>query len=60
MAADLIVGTFVESFEREAQPRIADPAEPVAGAMRAMPERILRIAHDKALGGFRDRLAWPR
>lgn len=52
VAADMIVGTFVESFEREAQPRIADPAEFVSGAMRHAHERILRIAHDKALGGF--------
>ena len=52
VAADLIIGTFVEAFERDAQPRIADPGEFVAGTMRHAHERIMRIAHDKALGGF--------
>lgn len=52
VAADLIIGTFVESFGRNAQPRIADPGGFVLGAMRHANERILRFSHDKALGGF--------
>lgn len=52
VAADLIIGTFVESFGRDAQPRIADPDEFVSGAMRHAHERIMRFSHDKTLGGF--------
>ena len=52
MAAELIIGTFVESFGRDAQPRIADPHEFVLGAMSHANERIMKISHDKALGGF--------
>lgn len=52
VAADLIIGTFVESFGREAQPRIADPDEFVSGAMRRANERIMRVAHDQAPGAF--------
>jgi len=52
VAADLIIGTFVESFGRDAQPRIANPGEFVSGVMRHANERILRLVHDEALGGF--------
>jgi serine/threonine protein phosphatase PrpC len=52
VAAGLIVDTFVESFGRDAQPHIADPREFVAGTMRHANERIMRVAHDEALGGF--------
>lgn len=52
VAADLIIETFVESFGREAQPRIADPNEFVLGTMRRAHERIMRFAHDQTLGGF--------
>ncbi|HEU0219980.1 MAG TPA: protein phosphatase 2C domain-containing protein [Gallionella sp.] len=52
VAANLIIDTFVESFGRDAQPRIADPGEFVMGTMRHAHERIMRVAHDEALGGF--------
>jgi len=52
LAADLIIETFIESFGRDAQPRIADPNEFISGAMRHAHERIMRIVHDEALGGF--------
>ncbi len=52
MAAELIIGTFVESFGRDAQPRIGDPGEFVSGTMHRANERILKLAHDKAMGGF--------
>ncbi|HEU0282882.1 MAG TPA: protein phosphatase 2C domain-containing protein [Gallionella sp.] len=52
VAADMIIGTFVESFGRDAQPRIADPEEFVSGTMRYAHERIMRFSHDKALGGY--------
>ena len=50
MAADLIVETFVKSFGRDAQPRITDPNGFVSDTMRHANERILKLAHDKALG----------
>lgn len=52
VAADLIIGTFVESFGRNARPRIADANEFVSDAMRRANERIMRVAHDQSLGGF--------
>ena len=52
VAAELVVGTFVESFGRDAQPRIADPGAFVASTMRRANERIMRVAHDETLGGF--------
>jgi len=52
VAADLIIGTFVESFGRDAQPRIADPAGFVLGTMQHAHKRIIRLTHDDNLGGF--------
>ena len=52
VAAELVIGTFVELFGRDAQPRITDPNEFISGAMRHANERIMRVAHDQALGGF--------
>ncbi|MDP4030484.1 MAG: protein phosphatase 2C domain-containing protein [Gallionella sp.] len=52
VAANLIIETFVESFGRDGQTRIADPGGFVAGTMRHANERIMRVTHDKALGGF--------
>lgn len=52
VAAELAIGTFVESFGRDAQPRIADPGAFVANTMRRTNERIMRVAHDESLGGF--------
>jgi serine/threonine protein phosphatase PrpC len=51
VAAELIIDTFVESFGREAHPRIADPGEFVLETMRHANERILKVAHDRDLGG---------
>ncbi|WP_435628012.1 PP2C family protein-serine/threonine phosphatase [Candidatus Ferrigenium straubiae] len=51
VAAELIVDTFVESFGRSAHPRIADPDGFVLETMRHANERILKVAHDKDLGG---------
>src|SRR5574340_693890 len=52
VAADLIIGTFVESFGRDAQPRLADPNEFVLSTMRHAHERIMCFAYDQELGGF--------
>jgi len=52
VAAELIIGTFVESFGRDAHPHLDDPAGFVADTMRHANERIMRVAHDKTLGGF--------
>lgn len=52
VAADLIIGTFVESFGRDAQPRIADPDGFISDTMRHAHERIMRLAYDSALGSF--------
>src|SRR5574340_1123065 len=51
VAAELIIDTFVESFGRDAHQRIADPDEFVLETMRHANARILRVAHDKDLGG---------
>ena len=50
LAADLIIETFVESFGRDVQPHIADPKEFILGAMRRAHERVVNLAHDRALG----------
>lgn len=50
LAASLIVETFVESFGRDAQPRLADPRSFLALTMQHANQRILRLAHDQALG----------
>ena len=52
VAADLIIDTFVESFGRDAQPRIADPKEFISDTMRHAHERIVSFPHDRTLGGF--------
>lgn len=52
VAANLIIETFVGSFGRDAQPRVADPGKFVADAMRQANERIMRVTHDQTLGGF--------
>lgn len=51
VAAELIIDTFVESFGRDAHPRIADPGGFVLETMRHANERILKVAHDRELGG---------
>lgn len=50
LAASLIVETFVESFGRNALPRIADPQGFLSSTMHRANQRILKIAHDQALG----------
>jgi serine/threonine protein phosphatase PrpC len=52
LAADSAIRTFAESFDREAQPRIADPMEFISATMRLANERIMRFPHDKTMGGF--------
>lgn len=52
VAADLIIETFVESFGRDAQPRIADPDGFVLATMGHAHERIMKFAYDQELGGF--------
>ena len=52
VAANLVIETFVESFGRGAQPRVADPGKFVADTMRQANERIMRVTHDQTLGGF--------
>ncbi len=51
VAAELITGTFVESFGKDAQPRIVDPDAFMESTMRRANERIMTISHDKTLGG---------
>jgi PPM family protein phosphatase len=52
LAAGLAIKTFVDSFGRRAHPRIADPDEFILGTMRYAHERIMKIPHNKDLGGF--------
>jgi serine/threonine protein phosphatase PrpC len=52
LAAGLTIETFVESFGRHAQPRIADPNEFLLGTMRYAHQRIMKFPHDKDMGGF--------
>ena len=52
LAASLTIDTFVESFGRHAQPRIANPERFIPGTMRHAHERIMRLPHDPDMGGF--------
>lgn len=52
LAAGLTIETFVESFGRHAQPHIADPNGFILGTMRYAHERIMKLPHDKDMGGF--------
>jgi len=52
LAAGLVIETFVESFGRDALPRIADPDEFISGSMRHANARIMRLAHGGPPGGF--------
>lgn len=52
LAAGLAIETFIESFGRHAQPRIADPNEFILETMRYAHERIMKFPHDKDAGGF--------
>ena len=52
LAASLTIETFVESFGRHAQPRIAQPNEFIERTMSYAHERVMKIPHDEDLGGF--------
>ena len=52
LAAALTIETFVESFGRHAQPRIGDPEEFISSTMSYSHERIMRLPHDRSMGGF--------
>ncbi len=52
LAAGLTIETFVESFGRYAQPRIADPDEFIQKTMRHAHERIMKLPHDQDMGSF--------
>jgi serine/threonine protein phosphatase PrpC len=52
LAASLTIETFVESFGRHAQPRIAEPDQFILGTMRHAHERIMKLPHDQDMGGF--------
>lgn len=52
LAASLTIDTFVESFGRLAHPRIEDPRSFISETMRHAHERIMRLPHDRDMGGF--------
>lgn len=52
LAAEMIIETFVESFGKDAQPRIADPKAFIADTMSDAHHRIMQFPHDDAQGGF--------
>lgn len=52
LAAGLTIDTFVESFGHHALPRLADPGEFMLATMRYAHERIMKLPHDKDMGGF--------
>ena len=52
VAADLIIGTFAESFSEQAQTCLADPMAFIADNMRRAHERIMALPHDRTLGGL--------
>ncbi|MGA7748769.1 MAG: protein phosphatase 2C domain-containing protein [Gallionella sp.] len=52
LAASLTIATFIESFGRYAQPRLDDPERFISGTMSHAHERIMRLPHDRDMGGF--------
>lgn len=50
LAASLVVETFVETFGRDAQPRIADPHSFLSLTMQHANQRILKLPHDQTKG----------
>lgn len=52
LAASMAISTFIETFGRHAQPRIADPDAFIADTMRYAHERIMKFPHDHEMGGF--------
>lgn len=52
LAASLAIDTFVGSFGRLTQPRIADPDRFILECMHTAHERIMSLPHDNDMGGF--------
>ncbi|HEU0188711.1 MAG TPA: protein phosphatase 2C domain-containing protein [Gallionella sp.] len=52
LAASLTIETFVETFGRLAHPHIADPDGFISNTMRHAHERIMKLPHDRDMGGF--------
>ena len=52
LAASLTIDTFVESFGNQAHPRIAQPEKFLPNAMAHAHRRIMRLPHDRSMGGF--------
>ena len=52
LAASLAISIFTESFGRHAQPRISDPDEFISSTMRYAHDRIMKLPHDRDLGGI--------
>ena len=52
LAAGLTIETFIESFGARAHSRIADPDAFILATMRHAHERIMKLPHDKDMGGF--------
>jgi PPM family protein phosphatase len=52
LAASLTIETFVELFGRHAHPRLDDPERFISAAMSHAHERIMRLPHNRDMGGF--------
>ena len=52
LAASLAIDTFVESFGKVVQSRIADPDEFILKCMQHAHERIMGLSYDNGMGGF--------
>lgn len=52
LAASLAIDTYVESFGRQAQPRLDDPVRFIADTMSHAHERIMRLPHNPDVGSF--------
>jgi serine/threonine protein phosphatase PrpC len=52
LAASLTIETFVESFGRHAQPRLDDPEKFISDTMSYAHERIMKLPHNRDMGGF--------
>ncbi len=52
LAASLTIETFVETFGRLAHSHIADPDGFISNTMRHAHERIMKLPHDRDMGGF--------
>jgi serine/threonine protein phosphatase PrpC len=52
LAASMTIDTFVESFGRDAQPRLDHPETFISDTMSYAHERIMKLPHNHDLGGF--------